>query len=70
MSRSPRLHPDGKERCPWPGEDPFYVAYHDNEWGVPEYDDRALYEKLISTVSGRIVVDHDPAQARQFPQGV
>ena len=47
MSRSARLHPDGKVRCPWPGEDPFYVAYHDNEWGVPEYDDRALYEKLI-----------------------
>jgi DNA-3-methyladenine glycosylase I len=47
MSRSARLHPDGKMRCPWPGEDPFYMAYHDNEWGVPEYDDRALYEKLI-----------------------
>ena len=47
MSRSARLHADGKTRCPWPGEDPFYVAYHDTEWGVPEYDDRALYEKLI-----------------------
>ena len=47
MSRSARLHPDGKMRCPWPGEDPLYLAYHDNEWGVPEYDDRALYEKLI-----------------------
>jgi DNA-3-methyladenine glycosylase I len=34
-------------RCPWPGEDPLYVAYHDGEWGVPEYDDRALYEKLV-----------------------
>jgi DNA-3-methyladenine glycosylase I len=34
-------------RCPWPGEDPLYVAYHDEEWGVPEYDPRALYEKLI-----------------------
>ncbi len=34
-------------RCPWPGEDPFYVAYHDDEWGVPEYDARALYEKLV-----------------------
>jgi DNA-3-methyladenine glycosylase I len=34
-------------RCPWPGEDPLYVAYHDDEWGVPEYGDRALYEKLI-----------------------
>ncbi len=47
MSRAPRLHPDGLTRCPWPGEDPLYVAYHDTEWGVPEYDDRALYEKLI-----------------------
>ncbi|WP_339831999.1 DNA-3-methyladenine glycosylase I [uncultured Parvibaculum sp.] len=35
------------KRCPWPGEDPFYVAYHDEEWGVPEYDDRALFEKLV-----------------------
>ena len=41
------LHPDGLSRCPWPGQDPFYVAYHDDEWGVPEYDDRALFEKLI-----------------------
>lgn len=41
------LHPDGKHRCPWPKEDPLYVAYHDTEWGVPEYDDRALFEKLI-----------------------
>jgi DNA-3-methyladenine glycosylase I len=40
-------HPDGRRRCPWPGQDPFYVAYHDEEWGVPEYDDRALYEKLV-----------------------
>ena len=36
-----------RKRCSWPGEDPFYQAYHDDEWGVPEYDDRALYEKLI-----------------------
>jgi len=35
------------KRCPWPGEDPFYIAYHDGEWGVPEYDDRALFEKLV-----------------------
>ena len=34
-------------RCHWPGEDPLYVAYHDDEWGVPEYDPRALYEKLV-----------------------
>jgi DNA-3-methyladenine glycosylase I len=44
---SAKLHPDGKLRCPWPGDDPFYIAYHDNEWGVPEHDDRALWEKLI-----------------------
>ena len=44
---SPVLHSDGRSRCPWPGQDPFYVAYHDDEWGVPEYDARALYEKLI-----------------------
>jgi len=35
------------KRCPWPGSDPLYVAYHDEEWGVPERDDRALYEKLV-----------------------
>ena len=41
-------HPDGRHRCPWPKADnPLYVAYHDEEWGVPEYDDRALYEKLV-----------------------
>src|ERR1700742_3088010 len=45
--KSARLHPDGLTRCPWPGEDPFYMAYHDTEWGVPEYDGRALFEKLV-----------------------
>jgi DNA-3-methyladenine glycosylase I len=44
---SPILHDDGKHRCPWPGVDPLYVTYHDHDWGVPEYDDRALFEKLI-----------------------
>lgn len=34
-------------RCPWCGTDPLYVAYHDTEWGVPEWDSRALFEKLI-----------------------
>lgn len=41
------LHPDGKYRCPWPGTDPLYVAYHDTDWGVPEFDSRALFEKFI-----------------------
>jgi DNA-3-methyladenine glycosylase I len=37
----------GLKRCPWAGEDALYIAYHDQEWGVPEYDDRALFEKLV-----------------------
>ncbi|GLI92043.1 DNA-3-methyladenine glycosylase [Methylocystis echinoides] len=41
------LHEDGLPRCPWPGLDPLYVAYHDQEWGKPETDGRALFEKLI-----------------------
>ena len=38
---------DGVKRCPWPKDDALYIAYHDEEWGVPEYDPRALYEKLV-----------------------
>lgn len=34
-------------RCPWAGTDPLYVAYHDQEWGVPVHDDRTLFEFLI-----------------------
>jgi len=44
---APVVHADGLKRCPWPKLDPLYVRYHDEEWGVPEYADRALYEKLI-----------------------
>jgi DNA-3-methyladenine glycosylase I len=40
------VHADGLGRCPWPGFDPLYLAYHDEEWGAPEWDDRALFEKL------------------------
>lgn len=36
-----------KPRCFWCGEDPLYVAYHDEEWGVPVRDDRMLFELLI-----------------------
>ena len=39
-------HLDGLKRCPWPGVDPLYLDYHDNEWGRPERDGRALFEKL------------------------
>jgi DNA-3-methyladenine glycosylase I len=40
-------HEDGICRCGWCGKDPLYVRYHDTDWGVPEYDSRALFEKLI-----------------------
>ena len=35
------------ERCSWAGPEPIYLEYHDTEWGVPEYDGRALWEKLV-----------------------
>ncbi|MCZ4353129.1 DNA-3-methyladenine glycosylase I [Roseovarius aestuarii] len=35
------------ERCGWVGTEEIYIRYHDTEWGVPEYDSRALWEKLI-----------------------
>ncbi len=35
------------KRCGWCGSDPLYVEYHDTDWGVPEHDPRALWEKLI-----------------------
>lgn len=35
-----------RQRCSWPGTDPLYVAYHDDEWGVPVHDDRMLFEML------------------------
>lgn len=36
-----------KKRCHWPGNDPLYVEYHDNEWGVPVWDDQKQFENLI-----------------------
>ena len=63
------LHADGLPRCPWPKQDPLYVAYHDEEWGVPEYDDRALLREADPRrLPGRAVVDHHLAQARQLPR--
>lgn len=38
---------DNKKRCPWCGGDPLYQDYHDNEWGIPEYDDQKLFELLL-----------------------
>jgi len=47
MTTHTNLGTDGKHRCTWCGDDPIYQAYHDEEWGVPIYDGRALFEKLI-----------------------
>ena len=38
---------DTPSRCTWAGDDPLYIAYHDQQWGVPEHDDRTLFEMLI-----------------------
>jgi DNA-3-methyladenine glycosylase I len=38
---------DTLRRCSWPGNDPVYIAYHDTEWGVPQFDSRALWEMLM-----------------------
>ncbi len=40
-------HQESPWRCPWPGDDPLYQAYHDHEWGVPLHDDRKLFEFLV-----------------------
>src|SRR5262249_30231917 len=53
--RAHRLAPVGSEvskradipRCAWPGDDPLYLDYHDREWGVPQRNDRALFEMLM-----------------------
>ena len=37
----------GLERCFWAGDDPLYIAYHDDEWGIPVYDERELFERLL-----------------------
>lgn len=40
------VNQDGKMRCFWPGDLPDYIAYHDNEWGVPVTNDHRLFEKI------------------------
>ena len=39
--------PRERPRCAWPGTDPLYVAYHDEEWGIPVHDGRKLFEFLL-----------------------
>ena len=48
MSDAVVRHEDGKTRCWWPpADDPLYIAYHDQEWGLPLRDDARLFELLI-----------------------
>jgi DNA-3-methyladenine glycosylase I len=77
-------HADGHARCWWCGTDPLYVAYHDTEWGMPERDGRALYEKLIldgfqaglswitilrkRSAFRRAFVDFDPDEIARFTE--
>ena len=76
---------DLRPRCPWPGRDPLYRAYHDAEWGVPERDGRALWEKLmldgfqagLSWITilrkrdafRRAFADFDPERVARFGEG-
>jgi DNA-3-methyladenine glycosylase I len=71
-----------RRRCPWCGNDPLYVRYHDEEWGVPLHDDRRLFEML--TLEGaqaglswltilrkrehyrKVFEDFDPARVARF----
>ena len=48
MNELPAVVTDARHRCRWgDGPDAEYRAYHDREWGVPEHDERALFEKLL-----------------------
>ena len=48
MTTTPsKSSPKALNRCPWCGDDPLYMTYHDQEWGVPVYDDDRLFELLI-----------------------
>jgi len=42
-----KVGPDGRPRCGWVTDDPLYLRYHDEEWGVPVWDDRRLFEFLV-----------------------
>lgn len=61
----------GRQRCPWAGEDPDYIRYHDQEWGVPLRDDHALFEFLIlegaqAGLSWITILKKRPAYRRAF----
>jgi len=58
-------------RCSWCGDDPLYIRYHDDEWGVPVHDDRRLFEMLIlegaqAGLSWITILRKRPAYRRAF----
>jgi DNA-3-methyladenine glycosylase I len=60
-------------RCKWAGNDPLYVAYHDEQWGVPVHDDQQLFEMLIlegaqAGLSWRTILNKRPAYREAFDQ--
>jgi DNA-3-methyladenine glycosylase I len=66
---------DSVHRCAWAESDPLLVSYHDEEWGVPEYDGRALWEKLMldgfqAGLSWLIVLRKRDALRRAFQEFV
>ena len=63
--------PARMQRCPWCGTDPIYVAYHDDEWGVPVHDDRHLFEMLVlegaqAGLSWSTILHKRPAYRKAF----
>ncbi len=61
------------KRCSWCGDDPLYVAYHDEEWGFPVHDDRRLFEKIClegfqAGLSWRTILGKREAFRRAFAQ--
>ena len=62
-----------KNRCEWAGNDPLYVAYHDEQWGVPVHDDQHLFEMLIlegaqAGLSWRTILNKRTAYCKAFDQ--
>ncbi len=58
-------------RCSWPGSDELMVAYHDTEWGMPQHDDKILFEYVVldtmqAGLSWKIVLDKRENMRREF----
>ena len=55
------------ERCGWVSQDPLYIAYHDNEWGVPETGTvKTVRNDLPGRAAGWIIVDHRPQKRENY----